>query len=111
MARPKKTDSDKQTKHLPPVRCTEAEYAAILERAEQACLTLSEYIRKTSLEHKIVVKAGKADPELVFQLRKLAVNLNQQTRKFHQFNRVPPELDSLWTKLSGLLDKIILQEP
>lgn len=109
MARPKKDDSDKQTKHLPPVRCTEAEYARIIEKAEQACLTLSEYIRRVSLSRKLTANVRKVDPELVFQLRKLAVNVNQQTRKLHQTDRVPGELKQLWEKLNRLLDQIVLE--
>lgn len=89
MARPRKKEIDKQTRQLPSVRCTEREYALICSRCEQVDMCISAYLRQVALNPKIVVRKSMADPELVFQLRKLAVNINQQTRTLHQTGEAP----------------------
>ena len=98
---------EKQTRSLPATRCTEAEYEAIVKNSKAAGLTISAYIRQTAQGGQITIRKSKYDPALVFQLRKLAVNLNQQTKKLHQTGQVPYELKGLWLKVSELIDQIV----
>ncbi len=107
MSRPRKKDSDKQTHQLPAVRCTTEEYVDISERSRKAGLSLSAYVRRAARGQKIIVKQSKWDSALIFQLRKLAVNLNQQTRKLHETGRESSELKILWKKIALLMDEII----
>lgn len=107
MARPKKNETEKLNRQLPPVRCTDGEYAVLLGKSSQAGMTLSEYIRRASLEGKIVIRQGKFDFALADQLRRIGVNLNQQTRRLNLGGSVSPELRSLWTKLDQVLDHIL----
>ena len=108
MARPRKDDSEKLTRRLPHVRCTEGEYARIVSKAAQAGLTQSEYIRRMALHGKVIVRQGKTDFETASQLRKIGVNINQAMRAFHQYKRpVPQIVESVYTKLETLLDQML----
>ena len=107
MARPLKNDAEKFTRRLPHIRCTEGEYAALLGKAAQAGLSLSEYVRQMAMNGKIIVRQSKVDFTLVDQLRRVGVNLNQQTRRMNLGGTVAPELRTLWEKLDKLLDQII----
>lgn len=99
--------SQKFNKVLPPIRCTEQEKNKIYEQSLKAGLSLSEYIRQMALNGKIMVKQSDVDFETVQQLRKIGVNINQQTKKLNATGKVNYELTNLWKKLDGLLDTII----
>lgn len=107
MARPLKNDEEKLTRRLPHIRCTEGEYAAFLSKAAQAGMSLSEYVRQMAMNGKIVIQQSKFDFELADQLRRIGVNINQQTRRLNMSGRVSPELRSLWAKLETILDQIL----
>ena len=107
MARPKKSPAEKFSKQLPPVRCTEGEYATIQARAAQANVTMTEYLRQMALKGKIMVQQSKHDFAVADQLRRIGVNINQQTRIANATGEFPPELRRLWVTLEGLLDDII----
>lgn len=108
MARPTKDDATKLSQSLPPVRCTEAEKQEIKQKAAQAGLSLTEYIRKMVLHGKITIRQHKSvDPEVFFQIRKLGINLNQQTKKLNATGALPLELKQLWQKLNAVLDQIL----
>lgn len=85
MARPKKTIS---RPYRITVRFTDMEYGLITDAAEEAGLTLSEYIRKMVLEGKIAIRyeVVAAIPELqklTAEFGKIGSNLNQIARYFH----------------------------
>lgn len=107
MTRPDKKPTQKNDKVLPPIRCSEDERRTIREKAEKLGLSVSEYIRRAALDGKIVVRQGKHDFQVVDQLHRIGVNINQQTRKLNATGKVSPELKSLWVKLERLLDQII----
>lgn len=107
MARPKKKPGNKFTKQLPPVRCTESEYAAIQAHAAQANMTITEFIRQMSLKGKVTVKESRYDFALIDQFRRIGININQQTRIANATGEFPPELRRLWRMLDSLLDEII----
>lgn len=108
MPRPKKTDVEKLTHRLPHIRCTESDLARIQRNAERAGYTnLSDYIRRMALDGQIVVRRESTSFALVEQIRRLGVNVNQQTRKFNATGNVPDELRRLWAKLETVLDGIL----
>jgi TPP-dependent trihydroxycyclohexane-1,2-dione (THcHDO) dehydratase len=113
MARPKKTHSKRHSAVLPPIRCTTEELAAIKSRARVAGLSVSEYVRQSALNgdgiHPPVSNDNAApgfDPDLVFQLRGIGNNINQQTKVLHATGELPTELKRLWTTLDELLTYI-----
>lgn len=110
MARPTKDDATKLSHSLPSVRCTEAEKELISNNAQRAGITVTEYIRRMALKGRIIIKESNTNLETVHQIRKLGVNLNQQTRKLNATGVMPVELKSLWVKLDAVLDHMLEKE-
>jgi len=107
MARPTKDDAAKRSHSLPPVRCTEDEKNIILGKADKAGMSVSEFMRSMALRGQIIVKGSSLNLEVAGQLRKLGVNLNQQTKKLNATGVMPIELVNLWRKLETVLDKMM----
>lgn len=107
MSRPKKVGSEKLSTTLPPIRCTITEKALIYARSKKAEMSLSEYLRQMALKGEINIRQSATDFEAVQQLRKIGINLNQQTKKFHQTGFMPYELKALWPKLEALLTEMM----
>lgn len=107
MARPTKDDATKLSHSLPSVRCTETEKQFITNNAQKAGITVTEYIRRMALKGKIVIKESNTNLEAVQQIRKLGINLNQQTRKLNATGVMPIELKVLWVKLDQVLDQLL----
>ena len=88
MARPKKETQRTHTHHVN-LHLTDTQYAIIADAAEQADLSLSEYIRAQVLKGKVIVKYEiVADiPELkrlIAEFGRIGNNLNQIARYFNQ---------------------------
>lgn len=107
MARPKKPDAEKLTRRLPHIRCTEAEYELVSSRAEKAGLSLSEYVRRMALDGEVTIREEHFEFAFIHELKKIGVNINQQTRIANATGEMPPELKRLWGKLEKILDHIL----
>jgi len=107
MARPRKNPSDNRERRLI-FRATDDECACIAARADQAGLSVSDYLRAVAVSGKVVVRQDAApNVETVNQLRRIGVNLNQITRTIHtNGGRIPPELDRLCGKVGEALDRV-----
>ncbi|MEO1263604.1 MAG: plasmid mobilization relaxosome protein MobC [Bacteroidota bacterium] len=79
----------------------------IRSRAARAGMTMSEYIRQMSLYGEVTIRQSKYDHAFVEQLRRIGVNLNQQTKALNSTGVVRPELPVLWGKLETLIDHIL----
>ena len=88
-------------------RCTNDEFSIIQDNAGKAGLSMSEYVRSMALYGRLTIKESTADFALINELRKIGVNINQQTRKLNTYAQLPAALPPLWDKLSTLLDRII----
>lgn len=106
MARPQKNDAERLNRRLPAPRCTEEEYASVQAKAAQTGVSVSEYLRRMALSGKVVVRQSQADFDLIYQLKKIGVNINQQTRRLHEEGEVPDELRHLWAKLDAALNTL-----
>lgn len=113
MARPKISDSrNALNKRLPAIRCTAEEVSTIKQKANQAGLSVSEYIRQCATNQKIAAaKTSKIDEnfELVFQLKRVGVNVNQIAKNMNIFKH-PPTSDHMrvWQKLEQVLDQLVI---
>ena len=107
MARPLKNDAERFNRRLPHVRCTENELELVQHRAERAGLSISEYVRRMALFGEVTIQQTRFDFQLVEQLRRIGVNINQQTRSLNSTGAIPVELKRLWGKLESLLDEIM----
>lgn len=88
MARPKKENELTYTHHIN-LRLTNTQYEIICKAAEQADLSMSEYIRRQLIKGKVIAKYEiVADvPELkklIAEFGKIGSNLNQIARHFNQ---------------------------
>ncbi len=88
MARPKKENELTRTQHIN-LRLTDTQYEIICKTAEQAGLSLSEYIRRQVTKGKVTARYEiVADvPELkklIAEFGKIGSNLNQIARHFNQ---------------------------
>lgn len=106
MARPTKNIDEKQSEILR-FRCTLSEKNSIQKKSSQVGLSLSDYMRQMALDGHIKVRKSKHDFELVYELKKLGVNINQQTKKLNATGILPIELKRVLPKLEKLLDQLL----
>ena len=107
MARPKKDPAERRVAHLPAVRVTQAELAALSLQASHAGLSLSDFIRQRALSGKVTPKRGLADAQLLSELNSIGVNLNQIARQLNRGrDRDPHHLDHVLGLLVSVLEGV-----
>ena len=116
MARPKKPTSDRREQWIK-ARVSPAEHADILTRAARARLSPSEFLRRSALTPTgaspaaepvaVAEETAQAEFELIDQLRRIGVNLNQLTRVANQTGYMPDGLEEALAKVDQLLDRMI----
>ncbi len=104
MARP--TKDKKQNTVLPPIRCTVDEKQQIQIKAIAVGMNLSQYVRNMALSGKIIIQQSFVEFTYLEQLKKIGVNLNQQTKKFNATGETPQQLNSIWNKLETVLNQL-----
>ena len=82
MSRPKKEQAQKRTRRIS-VRLSDDELLRVGERAKGAGVSTSDYLRKTALSGRVVVKQKTDNGALVRQLLGIGNNLNQLTHMAH----------------------------
>lgn len=107
MARPAKSDAEKRGR-VTGVRLSPVEHDALLSRASVSGLSLSEYLRLAGLHRPLPsparpLSAANTSFELIEQLRRVGVNLNQLTRLSHIDAVHHAELADALAELRGLL--------
>jgi len=113
MARPKKEIAERQDKRFPTVRCTATELADLYAKSHKAQLTLSEFIRRSSLKGKIIIKKS-VDPmnfSLIHELNKIGTNLNQIAKKANSTGDVSKSITKVNEKIEKVLDRILTTNP
>ena len=90
MTRPQK-ESDMKREHRVTIRLTDTEFSIIENTAEQADMTISEYMRKQIMEGQVntkfeIVADVKEIKKLIGELGKIGSNLNQIARYFNQIS-------------------------
>ena len=96
MTRPQK-ESDMKREHRITIRLTDTEFSIIENMAEQADMTISEYMRKQIMEGQVntkfeIVADVKEIKKLIGELGKIGSNLNQIARYFNQGGIISPEM-------------------
>lgn len=105
MARPSLSETEKLSAWFPHVRCTPLDKEAVKQRAKEAGLSMSEYIRRQAVNGKVTIKqTNQLSPDLMMELRKIGVNLNQLVKAFHQENVISIELNAVYKKLQQIFD-------
>ena len=124
MARPKKSPEERRSARAE-ARLTVAEHEHVRQQAHLAGLEVSEYIRRRILGYEVPSKAsGKADPALVTEVNRLALelsaignNANQIARASNSGRRarvaweaVVERIDELGDKASAALERLVLSD-
>ena len=108
MPRPRKADSDKLSALIPAIRCHPAEREALAAQATAAGLSLSAYVRALAAEDTpIVAPEPLADVELIAELKRIGVNLNQIARVANATGELPARLADALIQHEALLETLI----
>lgn len=85
------------------------ERAQIEAKAEQAEMTLSEFLRASALESEIkVVQGRKLEFEVEHQISRIGVNMNQIAKRLNEGGSVPPaELQEASAQLKQIFDVVL----
>lgn len=86
------------------VRLSFEEQEQLLKQAALARLSLSEYVRKMSLDGEIRMEQPKgASPDVIVQLRHMGNNLNQIARALNSGGCVPPDLIAVCDEINDYI--------
>lgn len=107
MARPRKNKTESRAASVS-FRLTPDELAAVEARAKKAGLTRSDYLRRMAVKgHISVAPPPRLDFQLVAELNRIGVNLNQLTRAANATGQVPPEVPRLCRRLEAIIAEAI----
>jgi hypothetical protein len=109
MARPVKNMAVSRVKSLPPLRCTEAEYALVQGNAQAAGMSVSSYMRQMVVQGKVVRKGNSApSPELMLQLMRTGSDLQRLRESMEQWGVVvPQELQTCLQRMDAVLLEVL----
>ncbi len=108
MARPRKQTAAKRH-HVISFRLTPEEHANLAERAARTGQNLGDFVRASAFKSRVVVsEAPPALPvEVLAELNRIGVNLNQIARVANATGNIPPGLPPLLFRLNAFLDKAL----
>lgn len=106
MARPRKDKFEARSAHLPAVRLTEAELAQVAELASASRLSLSEYVRQRLLSGKVTPRPALDDAQLLAELNRCGVNLNQIAKRLNAGAGLPTSVDSTLEAFHAVLERV-----
>ena len=113
MARPKKHDDERRSARAE-TRLTPAEHEHVKTQAHLAGLDVSEYVRRRILDYEVPSKgAGRADPGLVTEVNRLALelsaignNANQLARASNSGRRAQSSWEDVVARITDLGDQV-----
>jgi hypothetical protein len=95
-------------RHIVSYRLTPAQWDALRREAANAEMDLNDYARAKAVSGAVTVIEARRFPfDLVYELRRIGNNLNQQTVIAHVSGELPPELKQVWADLQKILDLIL----
>lgn len=104
--RPIKLEHEKRSEQVK-TRFTIAEIDHLRANANRAGLTLADYVRRCSLQMRILEKAGGPTPQVLSELSRIGNNLNQIARALNTHRQpVPPEVNAAIAQLDQTLDQV-----
>ena len=105
MARPTKTDAEKRNQQTNE-RWTLAELLYVDQQAKMAGLSRADFIRFSALEKKIVAPPRQADAQLLSELNRIGVNVNQLARDYNSDREFTNDWRMVRDRLLDILDKV-----
>lgn len=113
MARPRKEANELRTAAVR-TYMTASERMRLEHAAAVRGISLSDYTRALLLKKPLQTTAPEASPldhALMQEIRRIGVNINQAVRRFHQTDRMPPELPKAAATIERLLRQKLLEAP
>ena len=105
MARPRKSPADRRTEQVG-LALTPAERLDLTDRAREAGMTLTAYIRTQAITGRVTVRQTQAlDFATYDQLRRIGVLLNQIARVANTTAQLPPDLP----ELIGAVERVLME--
>jgi uncharacterized protein (DUF1778 family) len=105
MARPRKHKPERRDAQVN-IRLTDAERVALEEKADNAGLTLAEYMRQRAIAGRVTPKRPAADDRLLHELNMIGVNINQIARALNAEHTPGGSLEEALAHLHRVLDQI-----
>lgn len=104
--RPIKLEHEKRSEQVK-TRFTLAEIDHLRTQANTAGLTLADYVRRCSLQMRVLEKSGGPTPQVISELIRIGNNLNQIARALNAYKQpVPLYLGEAITKFDQILDQV-----
>ena len=107
MGRPKKAPDERRDERLPNLRVTAAERAYVEGQAALAGLSVVEFCRQAVLSKKITPRRATADDQLLLELNRAGVNLNQIARALNSDRPEHGDLADTLTAIQAALAKVL----
>ena len=108
MARPKKTESEKRTEQVNS-RYTLAERLELEKQAQVAGMSLSEYQCHRTLGHRVRAAPSLVSSELVREINRVGVNLNQVQKALNATGALRHDTDRIMAKLEEVIDRLLAE--
>ena len=93
------SDQERRNKKID-FRVTEKEYSQIMSLCKRAKVTRSAFILQSVLSGKVL---SSYDVQMIFQLRKIGVNINQMTKQTHIISKFPDKTDYDYSEILNQL--------
>lgn len=107
MARPKKSPDEKRSERLE-CRLTVAEKNVIAQRAAERGMTLTDYAYQRLTQSRMKVPTvNPAIHQLVVELNRIGVNLNQIARAMNSGKPLPPDFPRVLASLESVLHRAL----
>lgn len=104
--RPIKLEHERRSEQVK-TRFTLAEIDHLRANANKAGLTLADYVRRCSLQMRVVEKSGGAGPQVINELVRIGNNLNQIAKALNTHRQpIPPDLSAALAQLARTLDVV-----
>lgn len=110
MARPPKSPDERRAARLPGPRLTDAELLHIEAQAAAAGLGLAEYVRRCVLGRRVDPARPVADDQLLLELNRVGVNLNQIARALNADRPERADLAAALGELRVVLAQMVCHE-
>jgi hypothetical protein len=105
MARPKKNPDEARTE-VARFRVTSAELHHLHQQAQAAGLSLSDLVRQRALKGRVRVPRNRASGELLTELNRIGVNLNQIAHMLNRGGDTPQDLQFVMHQLFQVLEQV-----
>ena len=108
MSRPRKPGSDRRDRRLR-LRLTGEEDLSVKMKAAAAGLTVAEFGRRCVLKRKITPPASRVDAQVLVELNRIGVNVNQLAHAFNADREFRGAWEAVYEELVRVIDKVASQ--